>query len=140
MNKIPLFLILLIYSYSSYSQTLIIELPQPESKEGSYMIGIYQEGDDFPNEPSIPKKVKVNNGFMRTFKSDDLKTGKYAVSVYHDLNENGKLDRNLVGIPKEPFAFSNTEKLKMGPPAFEDASFHLGSEVKTIAMEWIGGL
>ena len=33
----------------------------------------------------------------------------YAFCVYHDTNGDGELNTNLVGIPKEPFGFSNYE-------------------------------
>jgi uncharacterized protein (DUF2141 family) len=36
-----------------------------------------------------------------------LPTGQYVISIYQDSNENGKLDSNLIGIPKEKFGFTN---------------------------------
>jgi uncharacterized protein (DUF2141 family) len=53
-----------------------------------------------------------------TFKN--LSPGKYAVFVYHDENNNGKLDTNLFGVPKEGFGFSNNLKL-LRQPKFEEA-------------------
>ena len=38
---------------------------------------------------------------------ENLKPGKYAVSVLHDANKNKDLDKNKLGIPKEGFGFSN---------------------------------
>jgi uncharacterized protein (DUF2141 family) len=49
--------------------------------------------------------------------------GTYAVSVVHDENSNGKLDRNLIGIPREGVGASNDAKGHMGPPKFSAASF-----------------
>lgn len=54
-----------------------------------------------------------------------LKPGKYAVAVYHDENNNGDLDTNLVGIPNEAYGFSNNASGLFGPPAFEDAGFEI---------------
>ena len=36
-----------------------------------------------------------------------LKSGDYAFCVYHDVNKDGKLNTNGIGIPKEPYGFSN---------------------------------
>lgn len=36
-----------------------------------------------------------------------LPTGQYVISIYQDSNGNGKLDTNLIGIPKEKFGFTN---------------------------------
>ena len=64
----------------------------------------------------------------------NLAEGEYAVSVIHDLNRNGKLDSNLIGIPVEPFGFSNDAKGTFGPPAFDQAKFKLGVAHKTITV------
>lgn len=53
----------------------------------------------------------------------DLPPGRYALNAYHDENDNGKMDRNLIGIPTEGYAFSRDAKGRRGPPAFEDAAF-----------------
>lgn len=63
--------------------------------------------------------------------------GDYAVTVYHDENDNGKLDTNWIGIPKEPVAVSNNAKGRMGPPKYKDAMFRVGSERKTLQISLI---
>ncbi len=52
-----------------------------------------------------------------------LKPGIYAAQIFHDLNENGKLDTNALGIPKEPYGFSNNKKGIFGKPKFKKVSF-----------------
>ena len=37
----------------------------------------------------------------------NLPVGQYVFSIYQDSNDNGKLDNNLIGIPKEKFGFTN---------------------------------
>jgi uncharacterized protein (DUF2141 family) len=49
--------------------------------------------------------------------------GTYSGGAFHDANDNGKLDTNWIGIPKEGVASSNNAKGRMGPPKFKDASF-----------------
>ncbi|MGX4640757.1 DUF2141 domain-containing protein [Massilia sp. SYSU DXS3249] len=56
----------------------------------------------------------------------DVPPGTWAVLAYQDENDNGELDRNLVGIPKEPYGFSRDARSKFGPPRFEDALIELG--------------
>jgi uncharacterized protein (DUF2141 family) len=65
--------------------------------------------------------------------------GKYAVSVFHDENSNGKLDTNMIGMPREGVGASNNAKGKFGPPKFKDASFTLDSHKKqlSITMEYL---
>jgi uncharacterized protein (DUF2141 family) len=62
-------------------------------------------------------------------------SGEYAISIIHDKNRNGRLDTNFIGIPKEPFGFSNNPKIKFGPPSFSDAKFaHNGGDVIDITL------
>lgn len=46
------------------------------------------------------------------------KTGVYALAVYHDTNANRKYDRNAVGLPAEPYGFSNNPRVFLGMPAW----------------------
>ena len=54
---------------------------------------------------------------------EDIPPGTYALAVVHDENMNGKLDTNLLGIPREGYGFSNDAKALLGPPSFPAASF-----------------
>ncbi len=47
-----------------------------------------------------------------------LSDGEYAISVFHDLNGNQELDKNWMGIPTEPYGFSNNARGKFGPPTY----------------------
>lgn len=53
--------------------------------------------------------------------------GRYAIRLFHDRNGDGKLGTNLMGIPNEPFGFSNDAPVQFGPPAFEAAAFDVGA-------------
>ncbi len=49
--------------------------------------------------------------------------GVYALSAFHDKNNNGKLDTNLLSMPIEDYGASNNARGTFGPPSFEDAKF-----------------
>ncbi len=55
----------------------------------------------------------------------DLEAGNYALKFFHDENNNGTMDKNIFGIPKEAFGFSNDAKLNFGPPDLEDMLFRV---------------
>lgn len=57
----------------------------------------------------------------------NVSAGRYAVRVMQDRNGNGKLDTNFVGMPTEPYGFSNDAVGRLGPPAFDAASFTVGA-------------
>jgi uncharacterized protein (DUF2141 family) len=54
------------------------------------------------------------------------KPGRYGIKMFHDLNGDGVMETNIVGIPTEPFGFSNNAPVRMGPPAFAEAAFDVG--------------
>jgi len=55
----------------------------------------------------------------------DVPPGTWAVLAYQDENDNGKLDRNVIGIPSENYGFSRGARGKFGPPSFEDAAIEV---------------
>jgi uncharacterized protein (DUF2141 family) len=57
-----------------------------------------------------------------------LAAGRYAIRVFHDLDGNGKMNRNPFGIPVEPFAFSNNAPLQGRQATWAEASFEVTAE------------
>ena len=53
----------------------------------------------------------------------NVKTGKYTIAAYHDINKDEELNTNMVGIPKEPYGFSNDARGTFGPPSLKDQTF-----------------
>lgn len=51
----------------------------------------------------------------------DLPDGPVALTLFQDVNANGRLDMNAMGIPTEPYGFSNDATVQFGPPKFEQA-------------------
>lgn len=65
----------------------------------------------------------------------ELPEGVYAIKLFLDLNGNGEMDTNFLGIPKKPFGFSNNAKGKLGPPSFDAAAFQVRGDTEiTIAL------
>ncbi len=54
--------------------------------------------------------------------------GVYAISVFHDVDGDGALKTNFLGIPREPIGASNDARGRFGPPSFEDMKFQLDDE------------
>ena len=88
--------------------------------KGSLRIGLFDNERDFPKKAVVGKVIAVTADSL-TVVFTDLKPASYAVSVIHDENSNGKLDTNILGIPKEGFAFGNNAMGMFGPPSFKNA-------------------
>ena len=66
-------------------------------------------------------RAPAKAGTMR-FVVADIAPGRYALSVFHDENDNGAFDTNLLGIPSEGYGFGNDSSAAFGPPSFEAAA------------------
>ena len=110
---------------------LTIQIEGIENNKGKIYIAIYD------SEETFLKKAKGIIADIKDKKSigifKGLKKGTYAVSLFHDENDNKKMDTKIFGIPKEPYGFSNDATGFMGPPKFKDAKFTLAGN-KTITI------
>jgi uncharacterized protein (DUF2141 family) len=50
-----------------------------------------------------------------------------AIKLFQDLNGTGRLAKNFLRIPTEPYAFSNNARGSMGPPEFSTAAFDVSA-------------
>jgi uncharacterized protein (DUF2141 family) len=98
------------------------------SGDGRVLVAVFDSAEGFqkmtPDKRAAAVQLPINGGAARTVITG-LKPGRYAVSVVHDANGNGKLDTNLVGLPTEGYGFSRDARGTMGPPSFEAAAFDL---------------
>ena len=94
--------------------------------KGQLMIAIYDKASDFPKHDRGVYTIvkKVNSKTMKMDLSPYLTLDKkYAIAVYHDINENNKLDINIFGAPTESYGFSNHARGFFSAPDFSEASF-----------------
>jgi uncharacterized protein (DUF2141 family) len=123
-----------------YSPTLTVEITGIKNNKGSIIVAIFDNEKDFLKKDMVHRKTAaVANGIARV-RFEGLAPGTYAASVIHDENDNGKLDTNMVGIPRESFGFSNNPKVTFGPPGYKTAGFELKNEPKEISIRLISFL
>lgn len=119
-------------SVSALCQTkLQVTVTNIKNTKGDIIVGIFDSDEKFLKEPVEGRMAKAT-GDSITVVFENLKPGKYAVSVLHDANKNKDLDKNKLGIPKEGFGFSNNVLGAMGPPSFERALIDLTPEMKDL--------
>ena len=110
--------------------TLSVEVTNIKEAKGTIRVALFDNEKDFLKKPLHGKIVKASQDKIQV-NFDNLPAGEYAISVIHDENENGDLDSNLMGIPKEGFGFGNDAMGMFGPPSFEKAKIKWdGSEMK----------
>jgi len=110
---------------TSYAQTLEITITDINKHEGKVIVSIYDNEKNWFEKPLKEITFQTDESTKKiTF---EVPYGTYAISVYQDENGNGELDRNFIGIPKEPIAFGNNYK-PFGDPDFEPASISFDSD------------
>lgn len=111
--------------------SLTITVKNIKKIKGHVLVAVFDHESKFLKDFSIAKRKKVN-GQEATFVFEDLPKGTYAISVFQDVNNNDKLDTNFLGIPKEPYGFSNNPSTFFGPPNFTKASFKIDTNMPKI--------
>lgn len=98
--------------------TLVIEATGAETTGGQVFVGVCDKSFE-ESECSLGQRQPARPGAMRfTFRG--LPPGRYAIAAYHDLNGNGRLDKQTFGLPAEPYGFSN-DVGRIAPPSFARA-------------------
>jgi len=125
--KIAVTLIISLVSYPLEAQetySVKVTVKGADSNDGKMFIALYNTEANFLDKIYKGTKSEIsNNQCSITF--EDIPEGVYAVSVFHDENDNGKMDTNFMGIPKEDYGCSNDASGFMGPPKWRDAKFQL---------------
>jgi len=127
MTKILLryvFACLAIIPYVAYADTLLVTVNGVKAGEGNLRIAVFDEAhrDEFPDgEYLLGVAVPATDEEM-TVEISDVDSGEYAVAIIQDINENEILDKNFLGIPKEPYGFSG--KWKKGGSSYDKALFN----------------
>lgn len=119
------------------SQKLKVNITNIQGKGKTLYVGIYRNSDEFPDFGKSWKNLKLSTTTNETTVEFDVPYGDYAVAVTHDLNDNGKLDTNLFGYPKEPFGFSTNYKPKLSSPNFSNCKISFTQQNNFITIKLI---
>ena len=124
----------LAHSTGAYAADLTISLKDVRSDQGTLMLSVIRnEAQMNGKEPSPTSMMLSPNTEGVSVTLHDVEPGTYGVQVMHDVNGNGELDANMLGIPKEPWGFSNNAKGKFGPAKWKDVQFTIDDA--TVAQE-----
>ena len=127
MKNLLLAIVVMVFATPIFAQTgtIVVKVSGIENNKGVVRIGLYNSKASFP----IYSKAMFENSFKQANKSGitytfkNIPVGTYAIAVFHDENENQKMDKNFLGVPKENYGFSKNVYGTFGPPNFEEVSF-----------------
>ena len=136
-TKQTLFCCALLLAGSAGAQgKLTVRVEGLKTTKGKLYVAIYNKPEGFLDEDKTFKRdVFPVTGTTTSVTFDALPAATYAVTLYHDENGNGKLDRSAVGMPKEGFGFSQNPKIRFRAPDFKESSFRHGSDAQTMTIK-----
>ena len=108
------------------------------SAEGQIVVTFFNSDESWLQEPYLVETVDAADAIDGSLMIPlTLEAGEYAISAYHDLDGNGRMKTNFIGIPREPIGTSNDAKGRFGPPKYKDAKFQIGEEATTIPINLV---
>ncbi len=127
-----LLIIVLVHVFTSQIQSqeeynISVKVNGLSSNEGKVFLAIYDTEEDFLENTFKGTTSSITNQTCEVI-FENIPKGIYAISIFHDENDNGKMDTNFMGIPKEDYGCSNNASGFMGPPKWKDAKFELTND------------
>lgn len=104
--------------------TVTFDVAEPK---GAVMVALFNSEAAYDGDKQTAANMAPVAGNQASVTFKDLPPGRYAVKSFHDVNGDGKMGTNPLGMPTEPFGFSNNAPVRMGPPAWADAAFDVGA-------------
>jgi uncharacterized protein (DUF2141 family) len=107
------------------SDGIHVEITGLRNDNGQVLCALFLSAADFPKNAG--KALAHANSKIADRQAScefrDVAPGRYAISVFHDENSNGKMDTNFFGMPREGVGASNNPTPHFGPPKFDAAAF-----------------
>lgn len=97
-----------------------------QTEKGNIVVEVFNSDRTFLKKSILLKTTKANGKSIEC--SFDLPAGTYAVTAYHDINGNKKMDKALLGYPLEPYGLSNNYRPTLSIPTFDDCKFKVADE------------
>lgn len=114
------------------ADTLTIVIEDIRDASGTVQVQVLAGQAQFEGGGAVAQFLEQAVEGTLTITAEDLPPGEYAIRIMHDVNGNDELDANFVGMPTEPYAFSNNARGMFGPATWEDARFVLEGEVTQV--------
>lgn len=104
--------------------------------EGAVRVALFESETGFPGEPehALLRGVATMEGNAATYQFEPVPCGRYAVSVFHDENGDGEMQRDWLGRPAEGWGVSRDARGRFGPPSFDDSAIECVEETVTVRL------
>lgn len=126
MNLIVTYFLLLLAPLVNNNPKLTVEINNINTMKGAVKVAVFNTDKNFLGKDSAIRNYSLNvDATTKKIVIDDLPKGDYAIAIYHDVNSDDECNLNFIGIPKEPYGFSNNFKPRFSAPKFADCKISL---------------
>lgn len=131
---------------AAHAADVTVHIRNIQSQEGQLLLGLFENDEHWPEGPGkhqAASSVRVQvikpkpGEVVAVFR--DVKPGRYALSVHHDENGDGRFNRMLfpfMGMPTEPYAFSKDVWFLVGAASFERSAFEVAETAVDVPL-WL---
>ncbi len=123
--------------FAAHAADLTVLVDNVAGDAGQVLVGLFDKAETFPRDllrgERVPASTRDASGRVKLVFTG-LAPGRYALSAFHDVDDNGKLNANVMGLPTEPYGFSRDARGNFGPPTFADAAFDVPEAGLTITV------
>ena len=104
---------------SAVAAPLTVIVANVTSTCGTVRVAVYADASTYLDEARAvcKQETPATNGTV-TLSFTNAPATSCALAVFHDINGNKTLDKNMVGSPVEPYGFSRNARGTFGPPKF----------------------
>lgn len=125
--------LLLSLHQSQASGKLHITIENIKAPEGQLIVALFNSEESYLKADFRSQTIAIKSATYEVI-FDELPKGSYSVSIIYDKNENGVLDKNFFGIPREGFGFSRKSLGTFGPPSYDDTKIEVNNDSESITI------
>jgi uncharacterized protein (DUF2141 family) len=113
------------FAPAAWAATLTVHVTHVSPKGGIVSLALYTAKNyDDDDHPTLSRNVRAVSP-ETVIHLDDVAPGRYAIKMMQDINRNGKFDTSWLGLPEEPYGFSNNARPVLSEPGFKRTSFRV---------------
>jgi uncharacterized protein (DUF2141 family) len=123
-----LIMLMTLYQSSPAQSCVKVEVSGFRAFTGKLYISIYKNQDSFLKigKEIMTRVVSVKDSVQSEVAYlCDLPAGWYAVALYHDEDDNNRMNTGFLGIPREPYGLSNNVRPRFSYPRFNQCEFYV---------------
>jgi uncharacterized protein (DUF2141 family) len=123
-------------SVANENDQLVLEITNAENDSGSIMVAVFADEASFQGASEAVIRQTLDISDQKAVLSIPLSQlpSRFAVSAFHDKDNDRSLGTNAIGIPTERYGFSRDARGRLGPPDFLDAAIDRPESQQTVTI------